>query len=206
VVTKAPRPPPHPFLYFVLFLPFGATAGYVMVTIGYLASKAHIPDGTVAALVAMNTLPHTWKFLWAPAVDALWTGRRWYVSTNLVSSAAIIALGFIPITSGNVGILEVVIFVNGLATTFIGMCTEWLMAHLTPPEQRGRAAGWSQAGNLGGATVGGLGLLIAQRLVALHDGRLWATSEPDRGCVFAFALPYSTEGEEGRKDEDTVGG
>jgi len=57
-----------------------------------------------------------------------------------------------------------------------------------------------------GKDAGGLGLLIAQRLVALHDGRLWATSEPDRGCVFAFALPYSPEGEEGRKDEDTVGG
>ncbi|MBI2913762.1 MAG: HAMP domain-containing protein [Chloroflexi bacterium] len=41
------------------------------------------------------------------------------------------------------------------------------------------------------AGEGGLGLLIAQRLVALHQGRVWARSEPGRGTVFAFALPLA---------------
>jgi MFS family permease len=37
------------------------------------------------------------------------------------------------------------------------------MAHATPPEQRGRAAGWFQVGNLGGAGLGGgLGLMLAK--------------------------------------------
>jgi signal transduction histidine kinase len=36
---------------------------------------------------------------------------------------------------------------------------------------------------------GGLGLLIAQRLVALHGGRLWAQSEAGKVSLFAFALP-----------------
>lgn len=54
--------------------------------------------------------------------------------------------------------------------------------------------------------AGGLGLLIAQRLVALHGGRLWATSEPNRGSLFAFALPYSADGEEVTNREDTAGG
>ncbi len=42
----------------------------------------------------------------------------------------------------------------------------------------------------------GLGLLIARRLVALHDGRLWAESEPGKGSLFAFTLPCSGVGEE----------
>ena len=111
---------PHPFIYFILFLPFGATSGFVSVALGYLASRAGLSDGAVAAMVAMNTLPHTWKFLWAPVVDTLWNGRGWYVSANLVSSLAIMTMGLIPMTPDNVGLLTAVIFVNGLATTFVG--------------------------------------------------------------------------------------
>lgn len=155
---------PHPFLYFLLFLPFGATSGFITVTIGALASRAGIADEVVVTLTATNTLPHTWKFLWAPLVDTIWTGRGWYITTNLISSAAIITLGFIPITSGNFGLIKVIIFINGLSTTFVGMCTEALMAKLTPPDERGAAGGWSQAGNLGGATIGGLGLILANNL------------------------------------------
>lgn len=156
--------PPHPFLYFLLFLPFGATSGFIMVTIGALAGKAHLPDSVIAGMVATNTLPHTWKFLWAPVVDTLWTARGWYISSNLVSSGVIIALGFIPIGAGTVDVMTTLIFINGVATTFVGMCTESLMARLTPPEQRGAAGGWSQAGNVGGATIGGLGLMLADNL------------------------------------------
>jgi MFS family permease len=45
------------------------------------------------------------------------------------------------------------------------MSVEGLMAHATPPDERGRAAGWFQAGNLGGAGIGGgLGLTIAEHV------------------------------------------
>ena len=155
------RKPPHPFLYFLLFLPFGATSGFISVVIGSLAHKAQISDEVIAGMVAMNTLPHTWKFLWAPLVDTVWTSRGWYITTNLISSAAIISIGFIPITDGTVSLITGIIFINGLSTTFVGMCTESLMARLTPPEGRGAAGGWSQAGNVGGSMVGGFGLMIA---------------------------------------------
>jgi MFS transporter, PAT family, beta-lactamase induction signal transducer AmpG len=162
--TTSHARPPRPFLYFLLFLPFGATAGFLMVTVGALAKKTGMSDAAITGMVAINTLPHTWKFLWAPVVDTLWTGRGWYITTNLISSGCIIALGFIPIRPDTVTLMTVIIFINGLATTFIGMCTEALMAKLTPPEQRGLAGGWSQAGNLGGATIGGFGLILANEL------------------------------------------
>src|SRR4051812_30680145 len=111
------RKPPHPFLYFLLFLPFGATAGFITVVIGSLASKAGLPDSVIAGMVAMNTLPHTWKFLWAPLVDTVWTSRGWYITTNLISSAAIISIGFITISESTVGLLTGLIFINGLSTT-----------------------------------------------------------------------------------------
>jgi signal transduction histidine kinase len=54
--------------------------------------------------------------------------------------------------------------------------------------------------------AGGLGLLIAQRLVALHSGRLWASSAPGGGSLFAFALPHISERKEVIDHEDPVGG
>jgi signal transduction histidine kinase len=51
----------------------------------------------------------------------------------------------------------------------------------------------------------GLGLLIAQRLVALHGGRLWAQSQPGKGSVFAFALPCNSQEGEVTNHEDTAG-
>lgn len=130
--------------------------------IGHYAHIAGMSDEAIAALIAMNILPHTWKFLWAPVVDTVWNGRGWYISANLVSSLAIMALGLVPIAPANVGILTALIFMNGLATTFVGMCTEALMAHLTPLSDRGRAASFSQAGNVGGSLVGGIALNIAE--------------------------------------------
>jgi signal transduction histidine kinase len=38
----------------------------------------------------------------------------------------------------------------------------------------------------------GLGLNIAKRLVEAHGGRIWATSEIDKGSVFSFWLPAAT--------------
>jgi MFS family permease len=66
-------------------------------------------------------------------------------------------------TKDHVHLLTGLVLLNGFATTFVGMTTEALMAHASPPEQRGLAAGWSQAGNVGGGVVGGLALMLFQQ-------------------------------------------
>jgi MFS transporter, PAT family, beta-lactamase induction signal transducer AmpG len=51
--------------------------------------------------------------------------------------------------------------------TFLGMSVESLMAYGTPENEKGRAGGWFQAGNLGGGGLGGgAGLLMARHLPA----------------------------------------
>src|SRR4051812_34829116 len=133
--------------------------------LGYLLREQGMNDEAIGAIVAWNLLPNTWKFAWAPIADSTLTRKRWYMIGNLASCATIVALGFIPITRANVGAIQVLIVVNSIAITFVGMSVEGLMAHATPPEERGRAAGWFQAGNLGGAGVGGwLGLVLAEHV------------------------------------------
>lgn len=154
-----------PWIWFVLNLPFGATSGFVSVMLGFLLKKQGMSDAVLASLVAVNLLPHTWKFFWAPIADSTMTRKRWYILSNVTSCATILALAFVPITLDNLGIIEVLVFVNSLAITFVGMAVEGLMAHATPPAERGRAAGMFQAGNVGGAGLGGgLGLYLAENI------------------------------------------
>ncbi len=57
------------------------------------------------------------------------------------------------------------------------MAADSLMAYATPDEEKGRAGGWSQAGNLGGSGLGGgAGLWLAQ-----HVHPIWIS-----GAVLGF--------------------
>jgi two-component system, chemotaxis family, sensor kinase Cph1 len=42
----------------------------------------------------------------------------------------------------------------------------------------------------------GVGLAVAQRIIAQHAGRIWAQSIPNEGACFRFALPLAGAGAE----------
>ena len=157
----------HPFAYLVLIVPFGMMSGYLTVALAYLLSKAGLSVEQVGTLVAVSFVPHTWKFLWAPIVDTTLRRRTWYVLGALLSAAGIFASGAVPATSAALPLLTVVVVVSYVAVTFLAMAVESLMAYSTPDHEKGRAAGWFQAGNLGGSGIGGgAGLWMAQALPA----------------------------------------
>ena len=147
--------PAHPIVYLLLNIPFGATTGYVTVTLVYLLSHAGVSVPAVAGLVAAGLLPQTWKVLWAPIVDITLGPKRWYLIAALFTAATLLPIGFLPMTSATLPAITALVFANSAATTFLAMATETLMARATSLEEKGRAGGWYQAGNLGGAGIGG---------------------------------------------------
>jgi predicted MFS family arabinose efflux permease len=77
----------------------------------------------------------------------------------------LILLGLVPVRTDTTSLLKLLIFINSLAITFLGMSVEGLLANVVTDRQRGSAAGWLQAGNLGGVGIGGgVALWLAQRI------------------------------------------
>ena len=155
----------HPWVFMVLITPFGVLGGYLVVSVAYQLAQAHVPVAQIAALSALGILPHTWKFVWAPIADTTLTRKGWYLIAGILVALGLWATGMCPPTKAGLATLGMVVFVSNLACTFLGMSVESLMAYDTPDDQKGRAGGWFQAGNLGGQGLGGgAGLWLSQHL------------------------------------------
>jgi MFS family permease len=155
----------HPSVFMFLIIPFGALGGYLSVAIAYLFAKQGMPVEQIAGLVALSLLPHTWKFAWAPIADTTLTRRAWYLIASVLTALGIFLIGVLPAKASSLPLLSAVVLVSNVACSFLAMAVESLMAYCTPENEKGRAGGWFQAGNLGGGGVGGgVGLVLAQRL------------------------------------------
>lgn len=159
----------HPVVFLFLILPFGIVSGNLTVSVAYQLSQAGVPTTQIAELIALSSVPHVWKFLWAPVVDTTLTLKKWHLIAVVTSAIGLVAMNALPATVASMPQLFVIGVLGHFASTFAGMAVDALMAHGTPADLKGRAAGWFQAGNLGGAGLGGgAGLWIAQ-----STGQAW---------------------------------
>jgi len=83
------------------------------------------------------------------------TAKSWYLLGLATAAVTLFLLGFIPIQHNAIGLLMAVVFISQVAGTLIVLPIGGLMAHTVADEAKGRAAGWYQAGNLGGTGLGG---------------------------------------------------
>ena len=147
---------PHPFLFLVLFIPFGAVPGFLTVALAYELKKKGIDTGDIAIVVGLSYVCLLLKWLWAPLVDTLFTRKIWYVGSTLLCG-----LGFWLAGRAAMGVHPSLVLISAWLTlsnftaTLLAMAVESLMAATIPDDRRGSAGGWSQAGNLGGQGLGG---------------------------------------------------
>lgn len=155
----------HPSVFLFLVLPFGILGGYVSVAFAYLYSQAGVPVESIAALIAASLIPHIFKFLWAPLVDTTLSLKKWYLISCAFTAIGLISTAIFPIKESSLAPLTLILIFANVAVSFLGIVTNGLAAHDTPEEMKGRVGGYSQAGNLGGAGIGGgVGLWLSQHL------------------------------------------
>ena len=141
-----------PAIFAPLFAPFGISSGYITVTLAFLLSEAGLSTAIIGTIIALSVWPQTVKMLWAPFVDTIGNPKVWYGVGATIVGVSILLMSVIRKTEDQV-----------------------------PPEWRGRASGWSQAGNLGGAGIGGgVGLLLAENVSAT-----WVSGAVLAGVCFA---------------------
>jgi MFS family permease len=162
----------HPATFGLLVIPFGLAVGYVQVAVPYLLGERHLSMAAIGLVSGMSQLPHGFKFLWAPALDAGWRRRSWYLGSIVATALCMALAALIPpdadARAGPLSLLTVfalVLTIAQAAVTTSNSAVNTLMATTIPREKKGAVAGWSMAGNLGGTGIGGaLALWLAKHV------------------------------------------
>ena len=94
----------------------------------------------------------------------------------------------------NLNALFVAAILASIAATLLGQSVEALVAHASVPEQRGRAGGWLQAGNLAGNGIGGGAALWLAR----HTEQAWMTGAVLGACFLACGIGLTLVNEPAR--------
>ena len=161
----SPERSAHPVLFLILFLPLGISTGYVVVTLAYLLAQAHIGVSDLATLAGVSLLPQVGKFLVGPLVDTTLTNKVWFLISATATGLLMTVTAMVPAVPENMVLIDALVFAFSTTSAFNALAADSLMAHATAPEEKGRAGGWSQAGNLGGSGLGGgAGLWLAQNV------------------------------------------
>jgi MFS transporter, PAT family, beta-lactamase induction signal transducer AmpG len=170
---------PHPAVYSVLMLPFGAVGGYLTVALAFVLSHSGISATEVGLLIATYGIPQALKFLWAPIVDTSLSRKSWYLIGTTLSALCVLAMAIFSSKPTSLVALNVVVFVSSIAVCTLSMSVEFLTAYGTSDADKGRVAGWFQAGNLGGNGLGGGAALWLSQ---------WASAPWVTGATLAMTL------------------
>ncbi len=145
-----------------LVLPFGISSGFISVTLPYLLTHRGISVATTAGIVAIGVSANIWRFIWGPVADLTLSLRKWYWLGLLACIATLIMLCLMKYSPAETPLITAIVFLSQVAATFVLLPVSAIMAHRIEPAKKGRASGWYQAGNLGGAGLGGgAGLWLA---------------------------------------------
>ena len=144
-----------PSAFFFLVLPSGISIGFASITLPFILTREGFSVASASGIVALGLSANLWRFLWGPVADLTLTARRWYFLGLVTAAATVLLLALAPLHGDAAKWLGAIVFVSQVAATLIVLPVGGLMAHTVADEAKGRAAGWYQAGNLGGTGIGG---------------------------------------------------
>ena len=174
-----------PFLFFILDLPSGISSGFASITLPFILTQAGFSVAAAGYIVALGVSANLWRFLWGPVADFTLSARRWYLIGLVTTAVTLLLLGLIPLRPDSTGLLNAVVFISQVASTLVMLPLGGLMAHTVSDDMKGRAAGWYQAGNLGGNGIGGgAGVWLAAHYS--KEVAAWSISFSMLACALAL--------------------
>jgi len=175
-------------------MPTGISGGFVCIVLPFILTQAGFSVATAGYVVAIAVSANFFRFLWGPIADFTLTPRLWYLIGLITTVGTLLLVGSIPLRPDSTGLLFGTVFISQVAATFVMLLLGGLMAHTVEEGQKGRAAGWYQAGNLTGA---GIGISVGIWLVAHYskETAFWGISIPMLACALGLFFVSEAHGE-----------
>lgn len=125
----------------------------------------------ITGLTAMVLLPWIFKFLWAPAIDAL-RARWWGFRAWIITAQALMGLTLLPLLwldpVARFDAWRVLLLLHAFSAATQDVAIDALAINAVPADQRGLLNGAMQAGMLGGRSLFGGGALVAAAWFGWH--------------------------------------
>jgi MFS transporter, PAT family, beta-lactamase induction signal transducer AmpG len=163
MATQIPARPTPPWLFLFLDLPFGAAVGYLMIAVPFWLRGGGLSLEAIGALSATAFAPHALKILWVPVLDIGSFRKAWYLAMTVGTAGLLVTASLLPDPIGQLGLYTALLTAAQATATTAHAANNALMAITTRPEDKGKAAGFSMASNLGGTgLLGALALGLSE--------------------------------------------
>lgn len=178
-----------PFIFFFLVFPYSISGGFATVTLPFLLIERGYSVSTTAMITSFGISANIIRFLWAPITDLTLSLHKWYLIGITLCASTLMLFCFIPLNINSSGLLAAVVFLSQFAATFVVNPVGGFAARTVAREKIGRAGGWYQAGNLGGAGLGGgAGLWLSNHFS--YQVAVFTLSAAMLCCILAlYAVP-----------------
>lgn len=151
-----------------LYVAQGIPYGFVTIALAaYLAARG-ASTAEMGSILAMTSLPWTFKFLWGPLIDrfgipAMGRRRPWILFAQTAMALTLGVMIFIPDLAARVPLVVALVCLINVFASLQDVAVDALAVDLLPPDERGRAVGLMYGASYGGAFVGGacIGWVIA---------------------------------------------
>lgn len=158
-------------LFTAYYLVEGAPIGFLWWSLPSILTAEGVEEERLGALLGWLVLPWALKWLWSPLVDRF-QGRSWTLRGWIGAAQAGMALTLLPLLlepellrAEVPGFLILCLCAHAVFASTQDAAIDALMIRTTTPEERGRLAGWMQAGMLAGRSLlGGGALLVLSRV------------------------------------------
>jgi len=152
------------FTLCVMYVAQGIPWAFTAITLpAYLGASGRVTDDALGAVVAMTTLPYSFKWAWGFVIDAFPSrrfGRRrpWILLAQSMMALTIGAMILIPDLTESTRLLAWMVFIHTVFNSMQDVAVDALAVDLLDEAERGRANGLMYASKYVGGAIGGAGL------------------------------------------------
>ena len=159
-LTMSDRPLLRLLTLCLLYVAQGIPYGFVTVTLAAYLVESNATTAQIGGLLALNTLPWTFKWVWGPMIDrygipAMGRRRPWILlaQTGMIVTIAIMA--FVPSITESLVLIGWMIFTHNIFNSLQDVSVDALAVDLLREEERGRVSGLMYGSKFIGTFIGG---------------------------------------------------